>query len=119
MHALEFLLRYQPYVTAVEHADYESGLVQQIEQMRPEVILVDSDSSQALVTAALNATCALSPTCQVIVLSSPSALEQSALDICADAFVAKSEPPDQLIAKLREIQVKSNLGREAEGTHLP
>lgn len=111
MHALEFLLRYQPYVTAVEHADCQSELVQQIEQMRPEVILVDSDSSQPLVSAALDVTRALPPTCQVIVLSSQSALEQRALDMGADAFVAKSEPPDQLIAKLREIQEKSNLNR--------
>ena len=110
VHALEFLLRYQPNGMAVEHADCQSGLLGQIGQMRPHVILVDSDSSPALLTVALDVSRTLPHACQIIVLSNQSALEQKALDMGADAFVTKSEPPDRLIAKLREIQLKSNLG---------
>ena len=112
--ALKFLLRYQPGITAVEHTAFWDGLAQQVERARPDVLLIDSDSSRALVDAALALCRHLPHTFEVIVLSSTYGPERSALDLGVDALVAKSEPPGQLLAILQEVQLRPNLSGQSE-----
>jgi DNA-binding NarL/FixJ family response regulator len=103
--ALKFLLRYQPGIAAVDHIGVGAELAQQMECAHPDVLLIDRDSSQALVDAALDACRRRPHACAVIVLSSKDDVELNGGECGVDAFIAKSEPPDQLLALLHEIRL--------------
>lgn len=109
--ALKFLLRYQPGIDAVEHIAVWNELAQRVERTHPDVLLIDRDGSQALVDTALAACRCLPDACVVIVLSSKYDGEQNGSECGVDAFIAKSDPPDQLLAMLQATLLRRNNGR--------
>ena len=87
-----------------EAADAES-LLSQVEQTRPELVLLDWGLQEAAGFSALRRAC---PQIAVIVLSGQPGAEEAALAAGAYAFVSKADPPEQLLEAIAGVQREEN-----------
>jgi two-component system response regulator DesR len=99
--ALRLLLRLQPGMDVVGETAETEGLLGQVKEIRPDLILLDWElpgpTSNGLLTA-IRARC---PRLKVIALSGRPEARRAALEAGADAFVSKGAPPERLLSALR------------------
>jgi DNA-binding response OmpR family regulator len=98
--ALQLLLRQEPGLVVGECSDLDSLLIQ-IEKFRPDLVLLDWELRGRPATAVLFPACVLDFHPKTIVLSSRPESEQPALAAGADAFVSKTDPPEELLSTFR------------------
>jgi len=100
--ALRTLLDRQPDLKVVGEARNDQDLRDQIEPTGPDVVLLDWELPGARALETLYTLRIMYPALRVIALSGRSEARQAALRAGVDAFVSKSEPPERLLAAIRE-----------------
>ena len=100
--ALQLLLERQPGIQVVgEAADAEELLVRAMETL-PNVVLLDWElPNLAIDGSSLSSLRGVCPHLCVIVLSGRPETRMTALAAGADAFVSKADPPERLLAAVR------------------
>lgn len=104
--ALQALLKLQPGVSVVGEAGEATGLVAQLYQTRPDLVLLDWGLPGLSAIGSVSALRQNHPSLLIIVLSGWPEVGQEALAAGADAFVSKVEPPERLLATLYAINAR-------------
>ncbi len=107
--ALGWLIEHEPGMRVVGEASAAEELLSHLALTQPEVILLETElpgSSTAKILATLRA---FNTQIKVIALSVRFEARQAALSAGVDAFVSKSDPPEQLLLVLRSILKKVSL----------
>ncbi|MGD8626192.1 MAG: response regulator transcription factor [Anaerolineae bacterium] len=101
--ALQLLLSQEPGFSLVgESADLEQ-LARKVRELQPDLVLLDWELPGRPAAALLLAFKSLRSQPKVLVLSQRPESREAALTAGADAFVAKSEPPGDLLAACRRL----------------
>ena len=100
--ALRTLLERQPGIEVVGEARNGPDLSTQIEPTRPDLVLLDWELPGESALDTLSNLRTMYPALRVIALSGRSEARQAALRAGVDAFVSKSDPPERLLAAIRE-----------------
>jgi len=99
--ALRLLLKQEPGVTVVGEAEDTQQALELAAGQRPDLVLLDwelpKNAGQRLLPA-LRARC---PRVTVVALSGRPEARQAALDAGADAFVSKGDPPERVLATVK------------------
>jgi two-component system response regulator DesR len=101
--ALRLLLDQQPGIEVVAETAEAEGLLSQVEDTRPDLILLDWELPGLSVNGWFSSLRACHPDLKVIVLSGRPEARRAALSTGADAFVSKVEPPEHLLEALRAV----------------
>jgi DNA-binding NarL/FixJ family response regulator len=99
--ALRLLLEMEPDIDVVGETAEAEALLAQVEEMQPDVVLLDWELTDAFHNGLLPTLHARCPHLQVIALSGLPEARGASLAAGADAFVSKSDPPDRLLDALR------------------
>ena len=103
-YALRVLLRKQPEVAVVGEANNTDELLKMIQDSNPDILIVDwllPDEINAQTLERYREKC---PKLSIIAMSGRPEFEATALEAGVDAFISKIDPPDRLLAAIREIQ---------------
>lgn len=101
--AVRMLLKEGLELDIVGEAADNQELLAQLENLRPEIILLDRDLPGWSPAGLLDAFCGLEYRPRVIVLGTHSESVQRALSAGADAFVSKGDPPRRLLTAIRAL----------------
>lgn len=104
--ALQILLNQEPDVSIVGETEDAGGLLVQVRAIHPDLILLDWGLPGLRTMGSLQALREICPTLLVIALSGRPEACDEALAAGADAFVSKVDPPEQLLATLRAVNLK-------------
>jgi DNA-binding NarL/FixJ family response regulator len=99
--ALRMALQEEAGLEVVGEVSEAPGLLAEAQALRPDLILLEWELSGESASHLLGALRALQLPCQIIVLSRDPDSKAAALTAGADAFVSKSDPPDELLQVLR------------------
>jgi DNA-binding NarL/FixJ family response regulator len=102
--ALRALLERQAGIQVVGEVGEWGALLRQSSTTCPDAVLLDWGLPGAAVAEALSALRQACPGLVVIVLSGRAVARRAALATGADAFVSKTDPPQQLLATLRAVK---------------
>ena len=105
--ALRVLLERQPGVVIVGEAVNADDLISQTKAKRPDLILLDWDLPGLTPGGSLSFLRKICPEMSVIALSGHAEARKGALGAGADAFASKVDPPERLLATIRECTRKS------------
>jgi DNA-binding NarL/FixJ family response regulator len=105
--ALRLLLEQEKFLSIVGEVEDPSSLLMLVQKASPNVILLDWELSAGKSATVLSALKAKKPRICVIALSCRPEARQAALDAGVDAFVSKGDPPDHLLATLRNLNIKA------------
>ena len=100
--ALRVLLERQPGLHVVGEAVDAFGLLDQVETTSPDLVLLGWELPDLVAVGSLSALRKICSDLFVIALSGRPEARRAALDAGADAFVSKSDPPDQLLAVIEK-----------------
>jgi DNA-binding NarL/FixJ family response regulator len=100
--ALRTLLERQPGFEVVGEARSGRDLREQISPTRPDLVLLDWELPGERALDTLSNLRTMYPNLRVIALSGRSEARQAALKAGVDAFVSKSDPPEHLLAAIRD-----------------
>ena len=109
-HALCVLLGRQSGLKVVGQAADGKELLHRAEALRPDLVLLHWQLPGMEATELLDALRRICPRAYVIVLSARPEARPAAAAAGADAFVSKVDPPEKLLAALREAQAYSGSG---------
>jgi len=98
--ALRVLLSRQPGIEVVGEAPYIKDLLVQAKRTSPDLILLGWELLDTSTVSPLSALRTICPHVLVVALSGRLEARQAALDAGADAFVSKTDPPEQLLAAI-------------------
>jgi DNA-binding NarL/FixJ family response regulator len=105
---LRTLLERQPGMEVVGEAVNAEAILSQVKATRPDLVLLDwslpGTAADQLLPALRNA----HPGLAVIVLSGQPETRRVALAAGADAFVGKTDPPDQLLAAILSVNTEAD-----------
>lgn len=102
--ALRTLLERQPGFEVVGEARNGQDLRDQIEPACPDLVLLDWELPGERALDSLSNLRTMYPALRVIALSGRSEARQAALQAGVDAFVSKSDPPEHLLAAIRNFE---------------
>jgi two-component system invasion response regulator UvrY len=102
--ALRTLLERQSGFKVVGEARSGQDLRDQIQPTRPDLVLLDWELPGERALDTLSKLRTMYPTLRVIALSGRSEARQAALQAGVDAFVSKSDPPEHLLAAIRDFE---------------
>jgi len=100
--ALRLVLEQQPGVSILGEAVDATGLLDWVRAVCPDVVLLDWELPGLKADSLLPTLRQLCPHLKVIALSGRPEARQAALAAGADAFVSKGDPPEQLLAAVRD-----------------
>jgi DNA-binding NarL/FixJ family response regulator len=101
--ALHKLLKHRLNVQVVGEAVDTHSLWTELEAARPDLLLLDWSALGSRPDEILPTLRARYPHLAVIVMSGQPEVRRAALAVGADAFISKTDPPDQLLAALEEV----------------
>jgi len=105
---LRILLEQQPgWIVCGEAAD-DQELQALARDHRPDLLLIDWNLSKETPAYLLHLLKAQFPAIICITMSGRQELRQAALQAGADGFVCKTEPPEKLLATIRDLQPRSS-----------
>ncbi len=113
--ALRLLLRLQPGMDVVGETDETEGLMTQVKEIHPDVILLDWELPGPISNGLLTAMRARCPRLRVIALSGRPEARRAALEAGVDAFVSKGAPPERLLSALRAVSEEMQKAEEHNG----
>jgi DNA-binding NarL/FixJ family response regulator len=105
--AVRLLLEEMLPLDIVSEASEREELLAQVEQLQPDIILLDQDLLGWPSTKLSDAFRRLDRRPKVIVLGTPPGTVQMARAAGADAFVSKADPPRRLLTAIRALSVES------------
>ena len=100
-YGLRIFLNQQPNISIVSEAKDAQELLEQVQQECPDIILLDWDlpgMAASILLTKLRSDC---PQLQVITLSGRPEVNHIALAIGADAFLCKTDPPQNLLSLIQ------------------
>lgn len=100
--ALRALLGQKPELCVVSEAVDAKELLAQAEAVCPDLVLLDWGLQGQTLVDLLPALRQICPELSVIALSGRSEARQAALAAGADAFISKTDPPDKLLAAIKD-----------------
>jgi DNA-binding NarL/FixJ family response regulator len=103
-YALRVLLQKQPEVEIVGESNNTDDLWQMIKENHPDILIVDWLLPDEISSQSLERYREKCPELAIIAMSGRPEVEVAALEAGADAFISKIDPPDRLLAAIREIQ---------------
>ena len=113
--ALRTLLERQPGLEIVGEVDRSGELLSQVKTTCPDLVLLDWSLRGSAAADALFALRKVWADLAVIVLSGRPEARQAALSAGADAFISKTDPPEELLAAIRSVKrVKADKSVEPE-----
>jgi len=101
--ALRILLLEEPGLALVGETSDLPGLVIQVRQLKPDLVLLDWELPGRPAAAMLLAQTTLDYKPKVIVFSARPESKEVALAAGADAFVSKGDPPEALLSAFRQL----------------
>ena len=101
--AIDLFLREEPGINVVGVAAETESLLALHETTHPHVVLLDWDLPGRAIPEVLRAIHTATNPPKLIVLGNHEIEKDIALEAGADAFVVKGEPPQQLVAAIRQI----------------
>jgi DNA-binding NarL/FixJ family response regulator len=84
-----------------EAADW-SAILALLPELRPQMLLIDSELIGNGSASGLNQLRAACPAVVIVLISHRDARQQAALSVGADAFISKGETPDRVAERLRD-----------------
>jgi DNA-binding NarL/FixJ family response regulator len=106
--SLRILLEQQSGCIVCGEAADDQELQALVNDRKPEMLLIDWDLSGEPPVYLLHLLKAQFPEIIRIMMSGRQELRQAALQAGADGFVCKTEPPEKLLATIREFQLRSS-----------
>lgn len=106
--ALELLLSEEPGICIVGMASETEGLLALIHTASPDLVVADWSLLSRPATHVLAEACTMTRQVRFLVLGHDSGMRQQALDAGAHAFVLVGDPPEQLLAALRQVRTSSS-----------
>jgi CheY-like chemotaxis protein len=100
--ALRLMLEQDPGIVVSAEASNSAEVMMQVEQTRPDVIILDCDLPGLEATELLPAVRTICPGIRIVAMCARPEMKQSALSAGADAFVGKTEPPQRLLGIVRQ-----------------
>jgi len=100
--ALRLLLDHEPGIRILGEAVDATGLLDWVTATRPDLVLLDWELPGFGADSLLPVLRSLCPGLSVIALSGRPESRRAALAAGADAFVSKGDPPEQLLAAVRD-----------------
>ena len=100
--ALRLLLEQQPGIHILGEAVDSTGLLDWVKVTCPDVVLLDWELPGLDMDSQWPTLRELCPCLAVIALSGRAEARQAALDAGVDAFVSKGDPPERLLAAVRD-----------------
>jgi DNA-binding NarL/FixJ family response regulator len=110
---LQLRLNLEPGIVVVGIAVHTNALLQQIVATEPDTVLLDWHLPGCPMDDVLAELNGLKQRPQIIVLSVQPEAEGAAIAAGADAFVAKSDPPDKLVEIVRTMRLMPSNGAVA------
>jgi two-component system, NarL family, invasion response regulator UvrY len=101
--ALRKLLKHRPNMQVVGEAVDTCNLWVEVEAARPDLLLSDWSALGSCPGEMLTVLHARYPQLPVIIMSGQPEVRRAALAAGADAFISKTDPPDQLLAALKQV----------------
>lgn len=101
--AMHLLLKHALDVSVVSEAGESNALLEQIRTVHPDLVLLDWELPGLSAIGSLSALREDCPKLLVIVLSGRPEVCEKALAAGANAFVSKIDPPETLLAALRNV----------------
>ncbi len=101
--AMRFLLGQEPYLHVVGEAVDGADLLRMVRTRCPDLVLLDWELPGLKAQDLLSVLCSTCPDLMVIALSGWPEARQPALDAGAHAFVSKGDPPERLLATIRDV----------------
>jgi DNA-binding NarL/FixJ family response regulator len=98
--ALRVLLEHHPGVELAGETANAEDLLAQVEALYPDLVLLSWELPGLVAVGSLPALRRACPGIRIVALSGRPEARQAALAAGADAFVSKSEPPEQLLAAI-------------------
>jgi DNA-binding NarL/FixJ family response regulator len=108
---LKVLLSQADELTVTGEATTVSGAVELVTEQRPDLILLEWGLPGPEGGSIVNMLRTTRPGMAVIALSANPDAHREALDAGADAFVSKLDPPDRLLATMRDCMAKRDTSR--------
>jgi DNA-binding NarL/FixJ family response regulator len=105
---LQILLHQEPGMRVIGMAVSAKGLLAQVEACEPDALLLDWHLPGMLMTELLADLQMLDLSPKIVVLSVHPEEMNAAMAAGADAFVSKTEPPDELLVYLRTMNSKKH-----------
>ena len=106
--AIDLFLREEPGINVVGVAGETESLLALFETTRPQIVLLDWDLPGRTIPEVLRTIHAAANPPKLIVLGNRENQKDIALKTGADVFVVKGEPPQQLVAAIRQISSPPN-----------
>jgi CheY-like chemotaxis protein len=113
--ALRLMLEQDPGIVVSAEASNSAQVMMQVERTRPDVIILDCDLPGLGAAELLPAVRTIRPGIWIVAMCARPELRQSALSAGADAFVGKTEPPQNLLGMVRQ----GSGGHGGRGTQPP
>jgi DNA-binding NarL/FixJ family response regulator len=104
--AMRFLLEHEPNPHVVGEAVDATDLLDMVRRRHPDLVLLDWELPGRKVQDLLSLLHSTRPDLMVIALSGRPEVRRSALDAGAHAFVSKGDPPERLLAAIRDASRK-------------
>ncbi len=109
--AVRLLLEQEPEISIIGEASDAASLIVRAAELRPDLLLLDWELPGLKTTGSahhvINSLYASCPAMQIIVLSGRPEAGRHALAVGAGAFVSKADPPERLLAALRQVQIRN------------
>jgi DNA-binding NarL/FixJ family response regulator len=115
--ALRLLLTHDLDMQVVGEVADAADLWPQVQQTRPDLLVLDWGMLGARSGAAMERLRFLSPGLQVIAISERAEASRQVLAAGADAFVCKADAPEQMVNTLRAARARDGAGSADEQTH--
>jgi DNA-binding NarL/FixJ family response regulator len=103
--AIKLILEERTGLNVIGEANDIEILVEQLSNLRPELVILDWELGQTKPGEALNIILKIKPDLPVVVLSSYPQIQKMALKAGALAFVCKSDPPESLVKAIEKIHL--------------
>ena len=98
---IRWLLEHDPELCVVGEVTEAQGLLTEAQEVQPDLILLDWELPGLQATALLHSLRTLCDQMKVVAYSERTETYQEALTAGVNAFVSKTEPPNQLVNALR------------------
>lgn len=111
--ALRLLLEHEPETCIPGEAADAGQLLAGVGRWRPDLVLLDWELPGMAAEAVLGELRALCPRASIVALSGRPEARAASLAAGADAFVSKADPPERLVARMKDCVAGRCLGEPA------
>ena len=115
--AIDLFLREEPDINVISVVSETESLLALFKTTHPQIVLLDWDLPGRAIPEIVQKIHTAADPPKIVVLSNSENERDIALEAGADAFVVKGEPPQQLVAAIREISLPKNQEKTKENNN--